>query len=80
LVRAAFEKMVATGTSAHHAEHVLSAMLLELLWELRRAGEAGSDTGKAQSIYNRKLKKLIAISASRKKLTRQFGADHSAFE
>jgi hypothetical protein len=80
LVRAAFEKMVATGTSAHHAEHVLSAMLLELLWELRRAGEAGSDTGKAQSIYNRKLKKLIAISAFRKKLTRQFGADHSAFE
>jgi hypothetical protein len=33
LVRGAFEKMVATGTSAHHAEHVLSAMLLELLWE-----------------------------------------------
>src|ERR1700686_2351074 len=33
LVRAAFEKMVATGTSAHHAEHVLGAMLLEAQWE-----------------------------------------------
>ncbi|HET6179683.1 MAG TPA: hypothetical protein VFE61_22355, partial [Candidatus Sulfotelmatobacter sp.] len=28
LVGAAFEKMVATGTSAHHAEHVLGALLL----------------------------------------------------
>ena len=27
LIQAAFEKMVATGTSAHHAEHVLSALL-----------------------------------------------------
>jgi hypothetical protein len=40
LVRAAFEKMVATGTSAHHAEHVLGALLLETEWETVRAVEA----------------------------------------
>ena len=29
LVKAAFEKMVATGASPHHAEHVLCAMLMQ---------------------------------------------------
>jgi hypothetical protein len=77
LVRAAFEKMVATGTSAHHAEHVLNAMLLELLWE---RGQAGNDKEKAQSIYNRKIKKLNWDSAFRRKLTRQFSGDHLVFE
>jgi len=80
LVRAAFEKMVATGTSAHHAEHVLGALLFETEWETARAVEAGKDTEKPQKIYIRKLQKLIQDSAFRKKLTRQFTADHSAFE
>jgi len=80
LVRAAFEKMVATGTSAHHAEHVLTAMLLELLWEGGQAVKAGNDTEKAQSIYNRKLKKLNRDSAFRRRLTRKFSADHLVFE
>jgi hypothetical protein len=35
---------------------------------------------KAQKIYIRKLQKLIQDSAFRKKLTRQFTADHFAFE
>ena len=79
-LRAAFEKMVATGTSAHGAEHVLGALLLETEWEIARAVEAGKDTEKAQKIYIRNLQKLIRDSAFRKKLTRQFTADHSAFE
>jgi hypothetical protein len=80
LVRTAFEKMVATGTSSHHAEHVLSAMLLETAWERSRSVKAGNDVKKAQTAYKRKLQKLIRDSAFRKKLTRQFSADHSAFE
>jgi predicted fused transcriptional regulator/phosphomethylpyrimidine kinase len=80
LVRAAFEKMVATGTSDHHAEHVLAAMLLETEWESAQTVKAGKDTEKALRIYNRKLQKLMRDSAFRKKLTRQFTADHSAFE
>jgi hypothetical protein len=80
LVRAPFEKMVATGTSAHHAEHVLAAMLLGTAWERSRSVRAGNGVKKAQTAYNRKLQKLIRDSAFRKKLTRQFTADHSAFE
>ncbi len=80
LVRAAFEKMLATGTSAHHAEHILGALLFEAEWQTARAVETGKDTEKAQKIYIHKLQKLIRDSAFRKKLTRQFTADHSAFE
>lgn len=80
LVRAAFEKMVVTGTSAHHAEHVLSALLLELVWEAGQAPKAGNNTEKAKLIYYRKLKKLNQDSAFRRKLTRQFAGDHFVFE
>ena len=74
LVRAAFEKMVATGTSGHHAEHVLSALLCELMW-----GTEHTTAEKAKATYNRKVKKLNWDSAFRKKLTQRFGADHLAF-
>jgi hypothetical protein len=80
LVRAAFEKMVATGTSAHHAEHVLSAMLLEAQWEEAQVIEAGKDARKARTACNRKIQKLTRDFSFRKKLTRQFTADHSVFE
>jgi len=80
LVRAAFEKMLATGTAAHHAEHVLGALLFETEWETARAVEAGKDTERVRAVYIRKLQKLTRDSAFRKKLTRQFTADHSAFE
>ena len=80
LVRAAFEKMVSTGTSAHHAEHILGALLFETEWETVRAVEAGKDIEKLQKTYIHKLQKLARDSAFRKKLTKQFTADHSAFE
>ncbi len=79
MVRAAFEKMVATGTSVHHAEHVLGALFLEAEWETTQAVDR-KEMEKTQKIYIRKLQKLIQDSAFRKKLTRQFTADHSAFE
>lgn len=80
LVRAAFEKMVATGISGHHAEHVLGALLLEMEWESAQAIEAGKDAQKAQTTYNRKIQKLTRDSTFRKKFARQFSDDHSAFE
>ena len=80
LVRAAFEKMVSTGTSAHHAEHILGALLLETEWETARAVEAGKDIEKIQKMYTHKLQKLSRDSAFAKKLTQRFTADHSAFE
>jgi hypothetical protein len=79
-IRGAFDKMVATGISAHHAEHVLGALFFEMEWERARAIETGKDGEKAQTTYNRKIQKLIQDSAFRKKLTRQFSDDHSVFE
>lgn len=79
-VRAAFEKLVATGASAHHAEHVLGALLLEAQWAGAHAVRTGKDTGKVLAAYNRKLQKLVRDAAFRRKFTRQFTADHFAFE
>jgi hypothetical protein len=50
LVRGAIQKMVAAGTAAHHAEHVLGTMLIEAEWESAQAIEAGKGTEKAQAI------------------------------
>jgi hypothetical protein len=63
LVRAAFEKMVSTGISAHHAEHILGALLFETEWETARAVEAGKDIEKLQKTYIHKLQKLSQDSA-----------------
>jgi hypothetical protein len=79
-VRAAFEKMVATGASAHHAEHVLAAMFAELYFNLSRAAQAGGDVEKARAAYYRKIKKITRDAVYRKKLKRQFTADHFGFE
>jgi uncharacterized lipoprotein NlpE involved in copper resistance len=79
LVRAAFDKLVATGTSAHHAEHVLCALLAETQFEELHALDAGEDSGKQRAIYVRKLQNLARDSAFRKKLTQNFPADHPAF-
>ena len=78
-VRAAFEKMVATGTPAHQAEHVLGALLSELMWETSRAS-GGEVPAKAKVHYDRSIQKLCGDSAFRKKMARRFGASHSAFE
>jgi hypothetical protein len=80
LVRAAFEKMVSAGTAAHHAEHILGALLFETEWEAARAVEAGKDIEKIQKMYIHKLQKLSRDPAFRKKLSQRFTADHSAFE
>jgi len=79
-IRAAFEKMLATGISAHHAEHVLSALFFEMQWEGARAIETGKDPERARTTYYRKIQKLTKDSAFRRKLTRQFSDDHSVFE
>ena len=74
-VRKAFEQMVATGTPAHHAEHVLGALLSELMWETSRA--SGEEVPvKAKGHYDRSIQKLCGDSAFRKKMTKRFGRPH----
>ena len=77
-VRAAFEKMVATGVAAHHAEHVLGALLAELIWGSSRSPEGSASKAKAR--YDHSIQKLCRDSQFRKKMTRRFGDNHSAFE
>jgi len=77
-VRTAFERMVATGTPAHHAEHVLGALVAELMWETSRG--SGQTAAKAKVHYDHSIQKLSGDSAFRKKMTRRFGGSHSAFE
>ena len=76
---AAFEKLTATGASAHHAEHVLAALFGELYFNLTREAEAGGDGEKARAAYYRKIKKITRDAVYRKKLKRQFSADHFGF-
>ena len=77
-VRAAFEKMVATGTPAHHAEHVLAALVGELMWGMTRASERSA--AKAKEHYDRSIQKLCEDSKFREKMTKRFGPSHAAFE
>lgn len=80
LVKAAFEKMVAAGASAHHAEHILAAMLFELHFETVQALEEGMDEEQPRVEYVNNLKRLVQDPVYRKNVTRQFTADHSVFE
>jgi hypothetical protein len=79
-VRAAFEEMVATGASAHHAEHVLAALFAGLYFDLFSAAEAGNDVEKARAAYYRKIVKITRDAVFRRKLLRQFPADHFGFD
>ena len=77
-VRTAFEKMVGTGTPAHHAEHVLAALVGELMWGMSRASKGGA--AKAKERYDRSIQKLCEDSTFREKMTKRFGASHAGFE
>jgi hypothetical protein len=79
-VRAAFEKMVATGASVHHAEYVLAALFAQLYFDLTQEAAAGGDGEKARAAYYRKIKKITRDAVLRRKLVRQFPADHFGFD
>jgi hypothetical protein len=77
-VKAAFEKMVATGVSSHHAEHVLGSLLAELVWGSSNSSEQLA--AKANAHYDQSIQKLCRDSTFRKRMTNRFGDDHSALE
>ncbi|HYT22040.1 MAG TPA: DUF1841 family protein [Candidatus Polarisedimenticolia bacterium] len=77
-VRTAFEKMVASGTPAHHAEHVLAALVGELMWGMSGASKKGATKAKAR--YDRSIQKLCEDSTFREKMLKRFGGSHPAFE
>jgi hypothetical protein len=76
--RQTVDKALATGTPAHHEEHVLAALVGELMWGMSRASERGAV--KAKERYDRSIQKLCEDSTFREKMTKRFGASHAAFE
>ena len=79
-VRAAFERLVASGSSAHQAEHVLAFLFSELYFEMSKPGNADAEVEKARADYHRKIKKITRDTAYRKKLARQFRDEHLGFD
>ena len=77
-VRTAFEKMVATGTPAHHAGQVLAALVRELMQGISRASERGAANAKER--YDCSIQKLCEDSTFREMMTKRFGPSHAAFE
>jgi hypothetical protein len=66
-VRAAFEKLTATGASAHHAEHVLATLFAGLYFDLGQPALTDAGAEKARARYYQKIKKLTRDGAFRKK-------------
>jgi uncharacterized protein DUF1841 len=79
-VRAAFEKLVATGVASHHAEHILGCLFLQAYWEANQAPNTGGAPDKSQVKYRQSLRKIYQDPAFRKKLARKFTLEHPAFE
>jgi hypothetical protein len=79
-VRAAFEKLVATGASPHKAEHVLAYLFAGLYFEMCKPENTNADVEKARAAYYRKINKITQNAAYRKKLARQFRDEHPGFE
>lgn len=78
-VRAAFEKLVATGSSAHQAEHILAFLFTGLYFEMTNPGNTDTEVENARVVYYRRIKRITLHAAYRKKLTRQFRDDHLGF-
>ena len=79
-VRAAFEKLVATGASPHKAEHVLAYLFAGLYFEMCKPGNTNAEVEKARAAYYRKINKITQDSAYRKKLARRFRDEHPGFD
>ena len=69
-----------TGTSPHHAEHILAALFSEHYFNLVNAAGVAEAEEKARAVYYRKIKNVTRDGVYRRKLARQFPADHFAFE
>jgi hypothetical protein len=78
-VRAAFEKLVASGSSTHQAEHVLGFLFTGLYFEIWKPGNTDAKVAKARAAYYRKIKKITLDAPYCKKLARKFNDEHFGF-
>jgi hypothetical protein len=75
-VKAACEKLLATGIERHHAIHIVGAIFMEFYFDAAKAMERGAPSEKAEGKFTRNLKKIRTDSSFRRKMARRFGERH----
>jgi hypothetical protein len=75
-VKAAFDKLLATGISRHHAIHIIGAIFMEFYFDATRDAERNLRSDKALRKFVRSLRKLCTDSSFRRKMVRRFGEGH----
>jgi hypothetical protein len=75
-VRAAYEKLLATGIEKHHAVHILGAIFMEFYFNTAKEMERGAPSDKAERKFTKSLRKICTDSSFRMKMARRFGEGH----
>jgi hypothetical protein len=75
-VKAAYEKLLATGIERHHAAHIVGAIFLEYYFDAAKRMQQGAPSDKAERKFTRSLRKICTDSSFRKKMARRFSEQH----
>ena len=75
-VKAAYEKLLATGIEGHHAVHIVGAIFMEYYFDAAKGMQQGAPSDKAERKFARSLRKICTDSSFRKKMARRFGEGH----
>ena len=75
-VKAAYEKLLATGIEGHHAVHIVGAIFMEYYFDAAKEMERGDASGKAERTFTRSLRRLCTDSSYRRKMARRFSEQH----
>jgi len=75
-VKAAFEKLLATGIERHHAVHIVGAIFMEYYFEAAKEIQRGDPSDKAERKFTRSLRKICTDSSFRRRMARRFSEQH----
>ena len=75
-VKAAYEKLLATGIEGHHAVHIVGAIFMEYYFDAAKGMQQGAPSDKAERKFARSLRKICTDSSFRRKMARRFSEQH----
>lgn len=75
-VKAACEKLLATGIERHHAVHIVGAIFLEFYLDAVKGVQRGASAEKVERKFRRSLRKICTDSSFRRKMARRFSEGH----
>ena len=75
-VKAAFEKLLATGIERHHAVHIVGAIFVEFYFDAVKGIQQSAPSDKADRKFTRSLRKIHTDSSFRTKMARRFSEQH----